>query len=205
MNEKRQTGRAKSLLAARLQVRGVSHGVTVRNVSETGALVETPHPPGLGTSVLLSRGELAVAATVAWARAGECGLHFDAPIDLSQWLPTTGRSSGQAQVDAALKSIRAGEPTMERAFDNPPIPSDALTRHISDELGYIARLLETLGDELAEDRAVAARHGTKLQNLDIAIQILGHIGNVIGAADPQAAVAAIGMADLRRRLERKSL
>lgn len=76
---------------------------------------------------------------------------------------------------------------------------------IAEELGYVARMLEALGDDLASDRHVTARHGAKLQNLDVAMQTLGHLAIVLTAADRRSAIQKIGMAELRRRLTRKPL
>lgn len=208
MSEKRHTERAKLFLAATLHAGGGSRNVTVRNLSLGGALIEMPSPPPVGTAVELRRAHLTASGTIVWAASRECGLHFDMPLALHEWLPKTSRAS-QQRVDEAVAQYRAGapapaQPAAPGAATSGPVP-DALHRRLCEELGYVARLLEALGDELAEDRTVTARHGAKLQDLDIAIQILGHVGTVLNADDPQAAIARIGMADLRRRLAPKSL
>ena len=48
---------------------------------------------------------------------------------------------------------------------------------VSDDLGNIAQLLENLGDSLASDPALIARHGIALQNLDIAMQTLNALAS----------------------------
>lgn len=208
MTEKRQTERAKLFLAATLHAGGGSRSVTVRNLSLGGALIEMREPPAVGTAVELRRGLLKAGGTVVWASSRECGLHFDMPLALHDWLPRAS-AAGQKRVDEAVAQFKDGAPAPAQPVatgpaTGGPVPG-ALNSRLCEELGYVARLLEALGDELVEDRTVTARHGAKLQDLDIAIQILGHLGTVLNADDPQAAIARIGMEDLRRRLAPKSL
>lgn len=208
MSEKRHTQRAKLFLAATLHAGGGARNVTVRNLSLGGALIEMPDPPPVGTAVELRRAHLKASGTVVWIAARECGLHFDMPLALHDWLPKTSRA-GQDRIDEAVAQYKSGaavpaQPAETGAGTGDPAPG-MLNSRLCEELGYVARLLEALGDELAEDRTVTVRHGAKLQDLDIAVQILGHVGSVLNADDPQAAIARIGMADLRRRLAPKSL
>jgi hypothetical protein len=207
VSEKRHTERAKLFLAATLHAGVGERNVTVRNLSLGGALIEVGDPPPVGTAVELRRGSLKAAGTIVWIGARECGLHFDMPLALHDWLP--GRSHAhQRRVDEAVAQFRGGAPPptqpAESSVASGPTPG-GLNGRLCEELGYVARLLEVLGDELAEDRTVTARHCAKLQDLDIAIQILGHIATVLNADGPQTAIARIGMADLRRRLAPKSL
>ena len=207
VSEKRHTERAKLFLAATLHAGGGSRNVTVRNLSLGGALIEVHQPPPVGTAVELRRGQLKASATVVWVAPRECGLHFDMPLALHEWLPTAARS-GQDRIDEAVAQFKAGVPALLQPAATDAAGSSApglLRSRLCEELGYVARLLEALGDELAEDRTVTVRHGAKLQDLDIAIQILGHVANILKADDPDAEIAKIGMADLRRRLAPKPL
>jgi hypothetical protein len=205
--DQRQSHRSKLFLAARLHAGGGVRSVTVRNLSIGGALIDMAHPPPAGTAVELSRGDLRLPGTIVWVTPGQCGMHFDSPADLDLWLPAAG--AAQRRVDAAVARYRAGD----RMPEPPAGESDAGGEHaksdlkgrVSEELSFVGRLLEAVGDDLADDPLVAARHAGKLQNLDISIQILGHLGRVIEAEDPEAAIGAIGMADLRRRLQRKRI
>lgn len=208
VSEKRHTERAKLFLAATLHAGGGSRNVTVRNLSLGGALIEMPSPPPVGTAVELRRAHLKAGGTIVWTGPRECGVHFDMPLALHDWLPNTSRA-GQDRVDEAVAQYKSGapapaQPAVAGAATSSPVPG-ALNSRLCEELGFVARLLEALGDQLAEDLTVTARHGAKLQDLDIAIQILGHVGAILAADDPQAAIARIGMADLRRRLAPKSL
>jgi len=82
---------------------------------------------------------------------------------------------------------------------------DPLKLRLSEELDYARRLLDKMGDSLANDRNVLMRHGVSLQSVDIVGQIVGHIANVIRSSDPAAAVEGIGMAELKARLQRRRL
>jgi hypothetical protein len=58
--------------------------VRLRNISSTGAMVETTTPVRLGAEPLLELNEAAsVSATVTWVVGDQVGLHFHTPFDMS--------------------------------------------------------------------------------------------------------------------------
>lgn len=79
------------------------------------------------------------------------------------------------------------------------VPND-LDRRLAAELDHARDMLVTMGDELALNHDVVAEHGVALQAVDIVGQMLGHIANVVRAADRDAAVERIGMCELKARL-----
>ena len=89
---------------------------------------------------------------------------------------------------------------MEASGPPPPIPAPPT----EDELDYVRRMLDSLGDQLSCDPILLRRHATSLQSLDIVGQILGHVGAVIRSSDPGSAVGGIGMGDLKARLTRRN-
>jgi len=100
------------------------------------------------------------------------------------------------------KSIRRDPPPLPPAM----IPTDdQLRQRLAEELEYARRMLDIMGDALASDGAVVVRHGTSLQSVDIVGQMLGHIANVVRSSDPEGAVELIGMAELKARLQRRSI
>jgi hypothetical protein len=100
------------------------------------------------------------------------------------------------------KSIRRDPPPLPAAM----IPTDdRLRQRLAEELEYARRMLDIMGDALASDGAVVVRHGTSLQSVDIVGQMLGHIANVVRSSDPEGAVELIGMAELKARLQRRSI
>lgn len=117
----------------------------------------------------------------------------------------------QNRVDAMVAAARAqSAPVVKRPlFREAPraalAPStDLLERRLEEELLYVRRLLESMGDALCEDPILLSRHGEKLQTIDLLAQLLGHIASVIGAEDRDGAVSRIGMMELRNRLARGS-
>ena len=111
---------------------------------------------------------------------------------------------GQARVDALQAAVRAGSarPSIHRS--NPPPVDPALVRtgdpldlRIAEELEYVRRLVDQLGDTLAADGLVVTRYGMTLQSVDLASQILGHLATVVRSSAPELA-ARIGMTDSGR-------
>jgi hypothetical protein len=214
--EDRAAPRTNLLLAATAEVDGRSLAVRIRNLSETGAMVEGAGLPEAGMPLVLKRGDLQVAATVAWAVGGRRGVRFGGPTPVNEWtggkpkpIDCTGLRD-QRRVDAIQAEARADLPA-GRALRAPgpaaPPPgiSRDLDKRLADELGYIQRLLEGLGDELIADLLLIQRHGKSLQSLDLVGQILGHVSAILRADDKAAVVEEIGMEDLRARLKRTAI
>lgn len=214
--EDRAAPRTNLLLAATAEVDGRSLPVRIRNLSETGAMVEGAGLPDAGMPLVLMRGDLQVAATVAWAAGGRRGVRFGGPTPVNEWtggkprpLDCTGLRD-QRRVDAIQAEARADPPSLRALrVAEPPAPAPAvapdLDRRLADELGYVQRLLEGLGDELIADLLLIQRHGKSLQSLDLVGQILGHVSAILRAEDKAAVVEEIGMEDLRARLKRKPI
>jgi hypothetical protein len=80
-----------------------------------------------------------------------------------------------------------------------------LNARIAEELDYVSRLIESLGDQLAADPAILMKHSKVLQNMDLGNQILKHLAAIVAAEDPATEVATVGMSDLRARLTRRTL
>jgi hypothetical protein len=102
--------------------------------------------------------------------------------------------------DEERKPLRRDGPT--RAAPAPQ-SEEALNIRLGEELDYVRRMLEALGDQLSGDPILIRRHAIALQSLDIVGQILVHVGTIVRSSDPHAAVEDIGMGDLRARLMRR--
>jgi len=194
------------MLAATVTCAGALHQVRIRNVSETGALIEGTDLPEVGRDIMLSRGETEIDAVVAWASGSRRGVHFSRPLAVDIWRagkPATAPPASQSRVDLIQAAARAGRPA-------PPMPAPPsedrwigqLDARMAEEIAFVQRLVEALGDELVGDPAIVHRHGQVLQNIDVASQILGYLSRVIAAPDRACAVRDIGMEDLRARLTR---
>ena len=124
--------------------------------------------------------------------------------------PPRTAADGQARVDAVQAEYRA-EAGQKRSIrrETPPRPLDIastdnpLDRRLADELDYARRMIEQMGDTLAADPAIVARHMVALQAVDVAGQMLGHIAAVVRSSDPAETVDRIGMANLKARLQRR--
>jgi hypothetical protein len=214
--EDRAAPRTNLLLAATAEVGGRSLQVRIRNLSETGAMLEGAGLPEAGMPLVLMRGELQVSATVAWAAGARRGVRFAGPTPVNEWtggkpkaIDCTGLRD-QRRVDAIQAEARAEAPAGRalRLPEPPPLPpavSPDLDKRLADELGYVQRLLEGLGDELIADLLLIQRHGRSLQSLDLVGQILGHVSAILRADDKAGVVEQIGMEDLRARLKRKAI
>jgi hypothetical protein len=135
--------------------------------------------------------------------------YFGAPAHLKTVAPLG--DNAQARADAIQAAYRA-EPAKRSIRRDPPplsaaqVPTDDLLQlRLAEELEYARRMLDQMGDSLAADMALLARHGVALQTVDICGQILGHIRDVIRSSDPEGAVERIGMSELKARLKRHSI
>ncbi|MEA3064400.1 MAG: hypothetical protein QOJ27_839 [Sphingomonadales bacterium] len=214
--EDRASPRTNLLLAATAEVGGRSMPVRIRNLSETGALLEGAGLPDAGMKLVLARGDLHVSALVAWAAGGRRGVKFEGTTPVHEWtggtkpkpLECTGLRD-QRRVDALQMQARSdaasGRDLRVSAPSVPSAGSPDLDKRLAHELGYVQRLLESLGDELINDLFLVQRHGQSLQSLDLVGQILGHVAAILMADDKAAMVDGIGMEDLKARLKRKSV
>lgn len=197
------------MLSASIESAGIQAAVRIRNLSETGAMLDGPALPEPGARLVLRRAEIETGATVIWRQGARCGVHFDAiAACVDEWV--TGKrpasfagKQGQARVDAIQSAVRSGVTMIaEPVAPAPGLSRDALDQRLSEEIVHVQRLIDTLGEALVEDPAMLQRHMRVLQNLDRASQILEHLGNVLGSDDRGAAVQGVAMQDLRERLLR---
>jgi hypothetical protein len=202
--------RSNVMLTATLRAAGAEVTVRVRTLSETGALVEGATLPGPTTPVMLSRGDLSVEGCVVWSSGGRAGLHFSSLIDIKSWtksgLAAPVASALQARVDTIQAAARAGlEPAPARSLPNTLRAglASAMPSRIVEELAYVRRLVESIGDELVTEPAIVCRHPAALQKFDLAAQILGQLGTVLLAEDQVMAAENIGQQELKARLLRK--
>ena len=120
----------------------------------------------------------------------------------------------QSRCDAIQAQYRAEARAPERRSirrEAPPLPlaliptDDPLQLRLAEELEYVRRMLDQMGDTLSADPMVVGRHMTSLQTVDIVGQILGHVANVTRSSDPSGAVDRIGMCELKARLTRSKI
>lgn len=78
--EQRRSPRYRVLLIARLVTTAYERIVKLRDLSATGAMIEGPRIPPLGTDILLQRGSLEVFGTIVWSKDMQAGIEFDEPL-----------------------------------------------------------------------------------------------------------------------------
>lgn len=170
----RREPRTNLFLAAQLLAGGRATNVKVRDMSSAGALVEGTDLPPDGSTVRLERGPLGVGGRIVWSRPGRCGLAFDSPIAVEQWMPGRARAPHQAVVDRMVAQVRSLPPTAAPAS---PVDTGARAYGTApdDPLAAVSRaiaLVDSLNDALGDDADVVLRHGTSLQQIDLALQLL---------------------------------
>lgn len=183
-DDARSHGRTNLYLGAVLSGPDFSAAVTVRNLSQSGALLETPSAPEAGSPVMLVRGALRATGEVVWTKAGQCGIRFNGSVNIAEWLP---RSANQAQqrVDQVVQLVRAGvvpfQPAQTKKTDR-----RIVSKTVAQDLRAVASMLEQLGDSLASDAGLVSQH-PEIQRIDIAAQLLTAAADMLGVNPGEAA------------------
>lgn len=205
--EGRADPRMNLFLSATVEVDGRSLAVRIRNLSVRGAMIESHGLPREGSDIVIERTGMKVGGTLRWASGPRAGVQFDRTINLATWSPSLALSArNQADVDGAVAAVRAGLAPVEPAERSKRAPNDAQLRgRISEEMSRVARMLEAASDALAGDPAVIARHLERLQEFDMAAQMLIELAALLAAEDPAVALGEVKLSDLHRRLTRTAL
>lgn len=192
------------LLAANIEAGARVVPVRIRNLSESGALIDGGALPEVGTDLKLRRLEIEIGATVVWRLGGRCGIRFAGRVHVDDW--ALGKRRGpalfersQAGVDARQAAIRAG---IVSAPEEPKPRAPLQDSRIAEELAEVRCALDMVGEALSDDVTILERHGGSLLRLDLACQVLAELSALLAAKDRAAALAAINMHDLRARLSR---
>ena len=194
--ESRRAERRGLFMSAQLLVDGQDWPIRVRNISETGAMVEGMRLPETG-AVELRRADHRIVASIAWAQGKRRGLRFHRSIEVAEWLPSTDMQ-GQQLLDARIAAARAqAVPQSETYEDDLPI-----VPRVGEELKLASRRLEGLLDTFGDYMPMLQRFPTEMQQLEVLQQLLEWLGNIIQADDPVAAAARLGMDDVKHRLQR---
>ncbi|WP_199857352.1 PilZ domain-containing protein [Sphingomonas sp. EC-HK361] len=202
--------RTNLFLSASIEADDASAPVRIRNLSETGAMIEGPAFPAIGSTLKLHRMEVDVDARLVWQAGPRAGIHFAGTITVAEWVSgkraASGPLFGQTRVDAIQATIRTGTAPLVAPHPE-PVPGAVaaipdLERHLAEEIALVRRSLEDMGDVMTDDPIVVQRHHKLLQTFDLSCQVLDHIARILTAEDRGKAVAAVGMDELRARLTR---
>lgn len=203
--------RTNLMLTAAIEAGPLNLSVRIRNLSESGALLEGAAFPEVGERLTLRRLDLEIGATVIWREGSRCGVKFEGKTSVAEWKSGTLSASGscrdQSHVDRIQAAVRAGLPIAAPTGPTSTGRNDLgnLDARLAEELAHVSRILENLGDELIDEPIIVQRHPKALQSFDLTRQILGHLTSILTAENRSAAIEAIGMEDLRARLLRKPI
>ena len=200
----RNSARVNIYLAAELVSENAHIPVTIRNLSTTGAQIQSRVALGEDAAVTLARGSLRANGSLIWREGRLGGIEFHNPINLEVWVPGSS-NPGQTGVDRVIAESRGHVAPAISSIDHGPQPITGLSGRVAEELALLSRKLDALGSDLADDPITCGRHAAKLQDLDLATQVLGHLVRLLNSSRPDEVLQTIGMEDLRRRLERAPL
>jgi len=161
--ESRAAARTNLFLAATLNSAGANHPVKIRDLSATGARIETFLVLQVGAAVTLVRGPLSVHAQVGWHAERFCGLSFAAPVSTEDWMANP--INLQRQPWSPGLPIRAAVATPVRW----QVES---AESVAEQLSRVSRWLVAFGHALATDPNVVFKHGSELFNLGLAARDL---------------------------------
>jgi hypothetical protein len=188
----RTAARTNLFMTATLHWADASTPVKIRDLSAVGAQIETSLHLQIGSAVTLVRGGHRGHGQVSWSNERRCGLQFSSPISVSDWMANPAHAA-QQRVDHLVAVVKTGAvPLAIPANHDAEVPDE-----LADDLRRVAKLIGNLGDALANDAALVAKHGVELQNLDIALQTLTTLAETVQpGATPGAGRARLG--ELRR-------
>ena len=83
---RRHVRRSRVFLKSTYYVAGAPKRALLRDLSVTGALLETMEPPALGTVIGFERNGLNVPAKVVWVGNSRFGIQFSEPMPEQRWL-----------------------------------------------------------------------------------------------------------------------
>jgi len=115
--QNRKSRRSNVLMAASLELSGMSLPVKLRNLSADGALVEGDKLPVEGASILFRKGDLSVPGRVAWAKTRHAGISFEAKLSPDLVLRHIPAPRARVKPDFRRPGLKSGDLTeQERQF-----------------------------------------------------------------------------------------
>jgi hypothetical protein len=153
-------------VAATLYADSASTPVHIRNMSDTGAMIEAGVLPGVGERITLKRGKLEAAGWIAWRAGRRAGVRLEAMVHVADWM-SRQVNAGQERVDALLSAVRGHG-------SNPAALPGAAQMSVEAELEQLRIELTAMENALLADVIVAATH-PEIQTFDIALQRIDRI------------------------------
>lgn len=170
VHDTRDGARRNMFLAATLRRGSQVAPVKIRNMSASGALLDSPIVPEPNSSIELVRGKYVAHGRVVWSEPKRCGIRFNAQLSVNDWL---------APIEA--QPVFVADPDTPAATLPPPsaVPApagpDAFATVAVEDLLQVAKLVEQVARTLARDPHFLADHMTEGRNLICAMQMLGRM------------------------------
>lgn len=190
----RGQARSSMFLAAVLRAGGEQAPIKVRNMSPNGAMIESPFTPPAGTEVELARGSLVARGTIIWSSSNRCGVRFSSEVSVKDWLAAPAKVQ-QQRVDEIVAIVKAGRAGLGR--EEVVMRGPQSHEQLVNDLRAVVRLMQELEDDLAAFDETVERHGTKLQNLDIAMQMLRAVASELTPDSGNLPIGVARLEDLR--------
>ena len=181
--ELRAAARTNLFMAATLKSANIGHSVKIRDLSATGARIETFLALEVGAAVTLIRGGLSVQARVGWHAERFCGLSFESPVSIQAWMANPLNLERQRRPPRVAVDGEVMAPVHREAES---------AESLADELTRVSRWLEAFGQTLANDPQVVFKHGTQLFSLGLAARTLAALAETMEANAPRALRASAG-------------
>ena len=102
---KREPKRSRVFLVAQVDSGSGPADARIRDISRSGALVQSDSPAEVGACVRLTCGEARISARVAWAEQGFFGLEFETPLLVGELADCSGSKLNLS----APRSYRPGD------------------------------------------------------------------------------------------------
>lgn len=164
--ENRCQQRTHLFVAATLYFDGGSSSVHIRNMSLTGALIESTVLPEQGATATLKRGALQAIVRIVWKADRRAGISFSSTTHVADWM-SRAPPLHQTRIDDAVRAIRSGqEVNLAGAAD---LATGPAAMAIEAELNALRGELAEIEAGLIGDVVVVATH-PEIQLLDVAQQ-----------------------------------
>ena len=103
---KREPKRSRVFLSAEVDAGKGPVSVRIRDISRTGALLESDFAPKGGDSVRMTCGSTSADGRVAWSDRGWFGVEFDSPLTVDDLVDTSGATLSVS----APRTYRSADP-----------------------------------------------------------------------------------------------
>jgi hypothetical protein len=151
--------------------------VRVRNLSQSGALLEGAVLPRPGSWFELVRAHLRVSARAMWVCGKQCGALFGEAVDIGEWM-TPSAPTQQQRIDALFHKARCQLETRqtERVHDErPSAPASG------DPILTAIELLKALDGTLVLDPHMQTNYPDHLRALKTALNLLRRSGERVAS------------------------